>query len=106
MEFFFNLKDHCVETEGKQMYERMIRCYLSKSCTEEEKSAIESQMDLLKYFLENADFRKIRSAYPSLAGNGDVAGVILDLCEEKKDMTMIVNRERFIVKKENVWKKF
>ena len=106
MEFFFNLEDHCVETEGKKIYERLIRSLLNKSCHDEEKNAIELQMEHLKYFLENADFCKIRCAFPSLSGNGDRADVILDLSKEKKNITMRVNGERFIMRKENVWKKF
>lgn len=105
MKFYFNLKTHCVETEGKKIYESLIRRYFDKSSLEEEKFQIETKMDVLKYFLENADFRGLRSKYPLLSGNADLSAVILDLSEQKEDIRLIMNEEQIVLKKEIIWKK-
>ena len=104
MEFRFNLNKHCVETESKKIYERLIKRYLDKNCSGKEKGDIEERMEVLKFFLENADFQTLRSAYPNLSGNVDKL-VTLDIPGMKEDIFMLIDGEKILVKKGMVWKK-
>jgi len=62
------LRKHCIETEAKNHYERLIRKYFKKSKTNTDLSMIENQIVALKYFLDNSDFGYLRSTYPDLSG--------------------------------------
>ena len=68
MEISLKLKNHCIETETKMKYERLISTYFSNSCPKKDAQKIERQIEALKYFLEHADFSKLRSVYPELSG--------------------------------------
>ncbi len=48
---------HCVETKARQKYQKLVRSYLlkSKRCAEPDE-----KIELLRTFLETADFRKLR----------------------------------------------
>ncbi|MBU0991013.1 MAG: hypothetical protein KJ737_00850 [Proteobacteria bacterium] len=105
MKILFNLKTHCVETEGKKIYEGLIRDYLKKNCTEQEKSSIEEKMELLKFFLENGDFQGLRRHYPELSGGVDKP-VMLDIPKWHDDILMTIDGKRIPLKKETIWRKF
>lgn len=48
---------HCVETVAKQEYRRRLQEYLKRG---EENPELEEKIELLKRFLETADFHKLR----------------------------------------------
>jgi len=59
IEFIPNL-EHCVQTLARQEYDRIMRLLLE---SDEAYSALGDRLELLKSFLENTDFNKIRSEY-------------------------------------------
>ncbi len=85
MEITIELKKHCIETETKRVYERLISCYFQKSCSEQEKPVLETQIDGIRFFLENADFRDLRSRYDELSDNLKNR-VILRIGEDRQKM--------------------
>jgi len=48
---------HCIETVARKEYENLVRGYLQGSKTDSE---FEDKVELLRAFLESADFRKLR----------------------------------------------
>ncbi|MCK5784731.1 MAG: hypothetical protein KAH06_09795 [Desulfobacterales bacterium] len=68
MEIHLFLKNHCIQTGAKKEYERLLSSYFGNTCSENEKSVIEAKIDVLKFFLENADFPFIRGNYQELCG--------------------------------------
>ncbi len=48
---------HCIETVAKKEYEGLIRNFMRTGKTDSE---FEGKMELLRAFLESADFRKLR----------------------------------------------
>ncbi len=72
MKIVFRLKKHCIETESKLKYERLIHTYFSNTCPENDVRKMERQIEALKFFLEHADFPKLRSVYPELSGNNEL----------------------------------
>ena len=72
MEIFLKLKNHCIETEAKLKYERLIHTYFSNACPENDFPKIERQIEALKFFLEHADFAQLRTVYPELCGIKDI----------------------------------
>ncbi len=67
MEVFLKLKEHSIETEARKKCDRLIYRYFSKNCSDDRKPIIEAQIESLKYFLENADFKKLKSVHPELS---------------------------------------
>jgi len=59
-----DLSVHCIETEIKRIYNKL----LSKVFKEDRNEGIENQIEILKHSLENFDFSRLRSTYPELAG--------------------------------------
>lgn len=49
---------HCIETVARKVYESLIRNYLRTGGSDSESGA---KIELLRTFLESADFRKLRS---------------------------------------------
>lgn len=84
------LKNHCIETESKREYERLIKKYFSKSITNIEKTAIEKQVEVLKFFLETADFSFLRSSYLELTGKNEIP-VTINWEGDTGNITFIVN---------------
>ena len=101
----FDLTNHCIETEAKKHYERLIRRYLKKGTFPEEKACIEDQMAILKYFLEHADFPRLRSRYPELSGNHSQT-VMMRVGEGRDTITLKVNDRMIDMTKEKEWKKY
>ena len=51
MEISLNLKNHCIETEIKKQYERLIKQCFNKSVPDDHKSIIETQIEALQLYL-------------------------------------------------------
>ena len=70
MKIIFKLKKHCIETEAKREYERLISQYFKKIKLNKQNDLfeLEEKIEGLKYFLENADFKYLRSTHPCLRG--------------------------------------
>ena len=49
---------HCIETVAKREYEKTLKLLLSE---EQEDMQLEQKLELLRLFLESADFRQLRS---------------------------------------------
>ncbi len=71
MEIRLTLQRHCIETAAKKAYERLLGEYFQKSAAARDKIGLEMQIELLKRFLENADFAFLRNRYPELSGRWD-----------------------------------
>ncbi|MFO7557786.1 MAG: hypothetical protein R6X10_03060 [Desulfobacterales bacterium] len=69
-----DLSAHCIETETKRAYNRLLSTYFKEK---NGRAAIEKKIEILKYFLEKLDFQKLRSTYPELAGGSSSQVVIL-----------------------------
>lgn len=67
-----HLKDHCIETAAKHERRRVVSALLESDESSEQFSQLADDLELLTGFLENSDFRKLRSERPELAGGCDV----------------------------------
>ncbi len=90
MKIYFQLEKHCIETEAKKRYKRLISRYLSSTCHDDEKVKIETQVEALKHFLEHADFPQIRGLYPELSGD-TASSVMLKIDGNFNDMQIVCN---------------
>jgi len=68
LKIVLNLRQHCIETDIKQLYERSLAEYFQSP---EDRGTIEEKIALLKRALETLDFSALRSRYPELAGNSN-----------------------------------
>lgn len=50
--------DHCIETVAKRKYERVLRVLLGGK---EENTSLADELELLRLFLESADFKTLRN---------------------------------------------
>ncbi|MFZ5572647.1 MAG: hypothetical protein ACOZF0_19795 [Thermodesulfobacteriota bacterium] len=80
MEIRLTLQDHCIQTEARKAYERLVGEYFRKTGPGGNKTVLEAEIDALKRFLEYADFAFLRSHYPELSG-GKPISVTLDIPE-------------------------
>jgi len=64
-----DLSDHCIETASKREYRRLVNEALQM---EGEGTALEDKLKILQEFIENTDFRQLRSARPELSGGSPV----------------------------------
>jgi hypothetical protein len=60
-----HIKNHCIETEARNEYNRLMDTYFS---TDDIEGALDEKIELLRDFLENSDFPKLRSSDERLAG--------------------------------------
>jgi hypothetical protein len=67
-----HLKNHCIETAAKQERRRIVSALLEVDESTEEFRRLAEDLELITGFLENSDFRKMRSDRPELAGGADV----------------------------------
>ncbi|MBF0103519.1 MAG: hypothetical protein HQK77_21690 [Desulfobacterales bacterium] len=72
IEIPLHLKRHCISTEAKKEYEQLIVRYFANKDSMDDERDIETRIEGLKFFLENADFSKLRTSYKELAGGNDV----------------------------------
>jgi len=68
MQIELELRNHCIQTAAKRTYEQMLNRYLSRNAEDDEAAILEKQIMGLTYFLQNADFQRLRSEYPDLDG--------------------------------------
>ena len=67
-----HLRDHCVETAAKLERRRVVSALLELDESSERFSRFADDLELVTSFLENSDFREIRSNRPELAGGCDI----------------------------------
>jgi len=77
MKFKIDLKNHCIETALKGLYNRAISNYFKHPT-----KINESQIASLELALKNLNFSMLRSKYPELSG-GYEEQITLDIGEEK-----------------------
>jgi hypothetical protein len=66
LEIQLDVNRHCIETDIRKQYNRLISHYFNSS---EDRGSIEKKISLLKHALETLDFRQLRNKHPELAGN-------------------------------------
>ncbi|OQY00806.1 MAG: hypothetical protein B6I26_05875 [Desulfobacteraceae bacterium 4572_130] len=92
MEIILNLSSHCIETASKKKFEHLIRQYFKKNITEKEKIIIEKQIAALKYFLEKADFSKLRNYCADCGASGSIkTKAVLIITQHFKNMHIRFN---------------
>ena len=83
-----NLNKHCIQTEIKRQYNKLISKYF-KSDQPENRDMIGVKIDLLQHALENLDFERLRSTYPELSGGGS-DDIVLSAGSDKQ-LTILIN---------------
>jgi len=83
-----NLNKHCIQTEIKRQYNKLISEYF-KSDPSENKDMIEAKIDLFQHALEDLDFGRLRSRYPELNGGGS-DDIVLSAGSDKQ-LTILIN---------------
>ncbi len=78
--------DECVETLARREYEESLRRYLSS----EESDELGERIELLRLFLESADFRKLRAESERWLLKGRKVKFVLSLEEGKPRVQMMV----------------
>ncbi|MGB9498237.1 MAG: hypothetical protein ACKVE4_00485 [Dissulfuribacterales bacterium] len=83
-----NLNKHCIQTEIKRQYNKLISEYF-KSDPSENRDMIGAKIDLLQHALEDLDFGRLRSTYPEL--NGGESDDIVLLSRVDKQLIIQIN---------------
>lgn len=86
----FKIDQYCIKTGAKKKYDHLINNYFKIDITDQEKMVIEAQIETLKFFLENADFNRLRGLYPELNGFNEVQ-ITLATPDNCRDMTILYN---------------
>ena len=60
-----HIKNHCIETSAKQEFKRLMDNYFESDNGTE---SIEENIEILREFIEKADFARLRSSDPRLTG--------------------------------------
>ncbi|MBW1615252.1 MAG: hypothetical protein JRJ49_01710 [Deltaproteobacteria bacterium] len=81
-------KGSCIKRSAKKKYETVLNDYFSKTVSKDKKALMEKEIEALKFFLENADFSGIRSAYKELSG---VKNIRVALLFDKEDYKIVLN---------------
>lgn len=76
MKIRLDLSRHCIETASKKKYEQMIIQYFKTPGGDGEKSATEHHISALKYFLEKADFSKLRALCSKIDSNREAVLIV------------------------------
>ena len=71
MDIELKLTHHCIQTAAKMTYERLLNRYFDADVAEKDRAQIENEIEVLKHFLEHADFATLRSRYTELSGGKD-----------------------------------
>lgn len=73
MEIELNLKNHCIASEIKKLYNRSVSTYLKKAhyLKPDDTVPVEETIELLKKALETLDLPGLRNKHPVLAGKTD-----------------------------------
>jgi len=64
-DILLDLSEHCIEMASKREYRRLVNEALQM---EGEGTTLEDKLTTLQEFIENTDFRQLRSARPELSG--------------------------------------
>ena len=81
-----HLKHHCIETEARREYNRMMDRYFE---TDDVEGVLDVKIELLRDFIEGSDFRKLRSSDLRLSG-GTESDVIIKRNEREGSITLEV----------------
>jgi hypothetical protein len=81
--------DCCVETLAKREYEKGLREVLNG----EESSELTQRMEVLRAFLENADFKKLRGKYEPYLTQGKEVRFMICLEEAKPKYSFEIKEE-------------
>ena len=82
-----HLEKHCIETAAKQERRRVVSALLELDESSEQFRRLADDLELVTDFLENSDFRKLRSQRPELAGG----------CDVHVELTRDADRGRFVL---------
>jgi hypothetical protein len=93
MEIQFEITSHCIQTEARKRYEQFISTYFKQAASDNDTDALEGQIEALRYFLEHADFRYLRSTYPILNGGQGGTIVVLSVTDSLKEMKLVHDEE-------------
>ncbi len=81
-----HIKSHCIETEARNEYSRLMDTYFS---TDDLEGELDVKIELLRDFLENSDFPKLRASDMRLSGGlesdvvikrSDGGAIVLEIC--------------------------
>ncbi len=94
MELRLNLKNHCIASEVKNLYNKSVSMYLKKS---QNKSFIadpelENKIELLKKALEQLDFPGLRNRYPILTGKTDSCVIVST--DSKRSLSVSIDNQK------------
>ena len=78
--------EHCVETTARKEYQRLMQEYLAGKGSDDS----EEKVDLLRTFLETADFRKLRQESEAELLKGKAVKFILRLVEGETSYNMLI----------------
>ena len=90
MDILLDLSTHCIETELKRQYNRLISKYFKTDT--EEKDRIESKIDMLRLALETLDFSKLRARHRLLCGGQARQRIVLS--RQGKDLFITIDGQR------------
>ena len=68
-----HIKSHCIETEARNEYSRLMDTYFS---TDDLEGELDGKIELLRDFLENSDFPRLRASDTRLSGGRESDVVI------------------------------
>lgn len=86
MKIKLTLNGHCIETEMKRMYDRLISQYFNAK-SESEMKDLEYKLEIIQKGLENFDFKYLRSEYPELCGEKET-NIYLSISNDKPYITL------------------
>ena len=81
--------DHCIETTARQEFARNAADYMQGG---ERDVSLEQRIELLRMFLESADFRDLRTQSEPHLAQGKTVRFILSVQDGKANHTMKVDR--------------
>jgi hypothetical protein len=81
--------DHCIETTARQEFARNAAAYMQSG---ERDVSLEERIELLRMFLESADFRYLRRRSEPHLAKGRTVRFILSMQDGKANHTMKVDR--------------
>ena len=73
-----HIKNHCIETEARREFSRLMETYFD---TDDVEGELDGRIELLRDFLENSDFRALRSSDQRLSGERE-SDVVITRCEK------------------------
>lgn len=87
------LKKHCIETEAKSQYERLVKKYFNNRKLNPDQTLLEDQIEGLKIFLEKTDFGYLRTTYPVMNGR-HLSPVLIDISVNGNDIKIFHNKKQ------------